>query len=282
MSLAGSFNGLAFGPTTKVHVSGHQGLADLPEMRQSDVLRGNRDGSYRGLDLAGQRAILLDLTIIGDDHADFLTQYAAVEAATVPQPNQELPLYLFGSSKLVYCRPRHRSLPAETDHYQRTGVCSLEFVASDPRIYDATLSTSTVGANIAAGGVKFSVKFNLKFTGGSGSPGIIQAQNIGSLTTYPVATIQGPCATPTLWNDALGLYVSFGLALAGSDQLVIDFLERTVVLNGTASRRSSMTTGSTWWGLPANSTSQIRYTAASATGSTCGLVWRSAWSGATA
>lgn len=284
MSLAGSYNGLSFGPSTKVHVSGHQGIADLAEMRQSDVLKGNRFGSFKGVDLMGQRAVILDLAIIGDDHSDFLTQYAAVEAATAPlsDPTAELPLYLFGSTKVLFCRPRHRTMPTETDHFQRTGVCSVEFIASDPRIYDATLQQTSVGANIAAGGVKFSVKFSLAFTGGSGSPGIIQAQNAGSLTTYPVVTIQGPCTTPTIWNDAAGVYIAFNITLASTDTLVVDMLERTVVLNGTASRRSTRTSGSTWWGLAPNSTSQIRFTAASATGSTLTLAWRSAWSGATA
>lgn len=282
MSLAGSFNGLSFGPSQKVHVSGHSGLADLPEVRTTDVLRGGEDGAFPGQDLMGSRVITLDLAVIGDDHADFLTQFGNVEKATVPQQLTELPLYVLGSTRVIFCRPRRRAMPTETDHYQRTGTVSVEFVASDPRVYDATQQNASSSATVASGGVKFSVHFPLAFTGGGGSPGIISAANSGSLYTYPLATLQGPCTNPTLWNDTLGVYVQFLLTLASTDQLVIDFLRKTVVINGTASRRSSLAPGSTWWGLPPNTTCQIRYTAASATGSALSLSWRPAWSGATA
>lgn len=282
MSLAGSYNGLSFGPTQKVHVGGHVGLADLPELRTTDIARGGEDGAFQGLDLMGERVVTLDLHLIGDDHSDFLTQFATLEAATVPRQSGELPLYLFGSTKVVYVRPRRRALPTETDHLQRTGTATVEFVASDPRIYDATQQTGSAGANIAAGGMSFPVGFPLSFSGGAGSSGVISASNAGSLTTYPQATIQGPCTNPVIWNDTLGLYVKFAITLASSDQLAIDFRQKTVVLNGTASRRSSLVPGSTWWGLPPISTSQIRFTADSASGASLGLAWRSAWSGATA
>jgi phage-related protein len=62
-------------------------------------------------------------------------------------------------------------------------------------------------------------------------------------------TIYGAATNPFIRNATTDQSIELTIALAGSDVLVLDFADRTITLNGTATRYSALDTGSIWWEL---------------------------------
>jgi phage-related protein len=92
---------------------------------------------------------------------------------------------------------------------------------------------------------------NISATTVSGS---ITLTNEGSVATRPTLTIAGPVETPTIVAALPGGAVTqivYGATLQTGDVLVIDSAARTVILNGTASRRLYFS--GTWPEIPAGS-----------------------------
>jgi len=276
MTLAGSFQGMAFGPGSSIHVAGVSGLEDLPSVRSADVPRAAGHGSYRGRDLLSERTIVMKFVMFADTPAAYRTLRRALAAATVPL-NSESPLYLLDNTQLIYVRPRRRQLPYDAEFDRRAGEATVEFVATDPRIYDATLTSVTKGVAAASGGFTFPITFPLTFGVSTAGSGTFQVNNIGNFNTRPSVRITGPVDNPRLEHTDQGKIIQLAISLGATDYVDIDFATRNIILNGTASRRSTLTPSSQWWDLQPG-INNIRYAANSlATGSTATLTFRSAW-----
>lgn len=272
---SGSYNGMSWGPGTKVHIADIKGLG-LPGIRASDSLKAFQHGHFRGVDLSAGRVLDIAYQLIGDDNPDFYNLCGALEIAVVPQQTNELPMLLFNSTRLINCRPRKRDPSYDSGFLPRQGKYDTQFVASDPRIYDANLTTLVIPLSVASGGAAWPWTWPVAW-GSAGTSGVVNAVNSGSVATRPVAVITGPVDNPQLQNASTGQYVQFSISLGVSDTLTVDFDAHSVLLNGTASRRSTLTPGSQWWEL-APGTTQILYSANTVlTGSIATITFRSAW-----
>ncbi|MFJ9628099.1 phage distal tail protein [Streptomyces sp. NPDC101175] len=165
------------------------------------------------------------------------------------------------------------------------GTYSLMVTAADPRRYSTTLSTGTAGLPSATGGLTFPVTFPVTFSATTVS-GAITAVNPGTLETRPVLTLTGPAVAPVvsaLYPDGTVRQLLYSLDLAAGDVLVIDTDARTVLLNGSVSRRRFLTVSGGWPtipaavnGVPTVVTYQFQASAYNAT-ATLTATWRSAW-----
>lgn len=220
--------------------------------------------------------VTFDLTIIGTSNADYYVQANQVATAFSLQP-VELPMYFHNSSRLLNVRCRRRSIPYDAGHMDYAGVASLEVIASDPRIYDAVLQTLTTGLASSSGGMTFPFTFPFTF-GTSGTGGQFQVTNSGNFAVRPILTIKGPVDTPIIENTTAGKKLRFTLVLASTDTLYVDLDAHTVLLNGTASRRSALTSDSQWWEL-APGTSTLRFSNAGVyqAAASLSVPFRSAW-----
>ncbi len=275
-SFAGSFNGLAFGPGSNFDVVGLDGLLDLPATRVLDVVKAQDQGAFLGPIFAAERQVILQLWVQGNSTISWDALVAQLQAAA-PISQVESPLYYDGSTRLVNCRVTRRRIPFDVNYQGRAGIATIEFMATDPRIYDAILSQSTIGPGTAGTGFTFPFTFPLTF--GAGATGnTFTATNNGSYPTLPVATISGGAITnPSIQNVTAGLTMLVDITLATTDTLVIDFGARTIVLNGTASRRSLMDPTSRWWSL-APGANTIKFTGTPGSGSPqLSMTWRNAW-----
>ena len=90
-----------------------------------------------------------------------------------------------------------------------------------------------------------------------------------------MVTFTGPVVSPTIEHTGQSRRLEFTGTLAAGETLVVDSLARTVLLNGTSSRYSWLTSLSQWFTLEPGA-NNLRYTAASGTG-TCQVDFRSAW-----
>lgn len=118
--------------------------------------------------------------------------------------------------------------------------------------------------------------FNVTF-GSVGTAGVINAVNSGNFPTRPIVAIAGPVDNPIVYNLNTGQYLQFAISLGVGDVLTLDTDLHTVILNGTASRRNTMTPSSQWWEL-APGTTQILYGANTVqVGSIATVTYRNAW-----
>src|SRR5687767_6925534 len=191
---------------------------DLPSVRSSDDDRPQDHGRFAGHDLLGGREVVLELEIVAASHAALEAAVAALRAATVPQES-ELPLsfQLIGQgNRRVNCRPRRVRYPIDTRYALHSPRATVQLVATDPRIYDDTLTSQSVGLPTAEGGMTFPATFPLTF-GTVSSGGTIAAVNAGNFPTRPVATITGPVDNPRIENVTAGRTMRLAISLVAGD-----------------------------------------------------------------
>lgn len=288
-----AYNGLSMGIGTDFHIgslsasssgssiallgaTGLSGLDDLPSIRSSDAPRAQDIGVWQGQDFLDARTVHLEVQVIAADNATMYADIGLLEQAFQPQQTGEIPLYLFNNQRQINCRVRSRSIPYDTGNSPRIGGMTVELLASDPRIYDATLQSLVLIPSSGTVGASWNWSWNLSW-GGASTSGTGTAVNSGNYPTRPIITITGPCTNPYLQNVTTGALLSFQIALGVSDTLVIDLDARSIVLNGSTSKRSALVSGSTWWQLAPGSTG-LKFGASSFSGSCQATVaFRNAW-----
>lgn len=148
-------------------------------------------------------------------------------------------------------------------------------LAEDPYIYDYPGSSSQVGVpTLAILGMSFNVSFNMGFGGAIPNYGASVTNN-GNHTAYPIITITGPTVNPVL-VDANGITMSFSITLAAGDVLVVDCRQKSVVLNGTVSRRTALA-GLKWFSVAPGASDTVFFTADSGSGSATIQLWNTYW-----
>jgi hypothetical protein len=278
-----SFNGLTMGDGTDYDLVGITGLADLPAVIQTDIPKERAHGQFLGGLFASGREIVLTIEITaaaGTDTA-FFANLDALDLATALQPFAELPLAynlpgMPQAARQVGMRVIGRAVPLDVNYTHRVATAALRLWATDPRIYDALLQTLTTTLPLSNGGLTWPAVWPVAW-GSAGGSGSLTVTNAGAFATSPVVVITGPVDNPTIENATEGKHLTFGITLGASDTLTVDFLAQTVILNGTASRRFTMTTDSLWWDLqPGANTFNYRANTVQV-GSTASISWRSAW-----
>lgn len=151
------------------------------------------------------------------------------------------------------------------DTNRRIGMTPVQLtvLCSDPYIYDYPASTGSVSVpTVTTVGTGFNMAFNVGF-GGSVPVNGATVKNNGTHTAYPTITLTGACVNPT-FVDSFGVAMNFAITMAAGDQLVINCRNRSVVLDGTVSRRSALQ-GLKWFSVPAGLSSTIFFGATSGT-----------------
>lgn len=275
------YAGLLLGGSTNYSIATINGLLDLPAVLSSDAQRLKANGMFAGDDFIGGRSITVSVETWGDSDAAFSTLVANLTRATLPGRDEQplvfqIPGVAGGGKRQIMCRPRRRATPIGKDFYYKIPIFNVEFFATSPFIFENTLNQETVTLAAAGGsGLQFDAVPDLTF-GGLPVGGVVVCTNSGDSQSYPVLTIHGPCVNPRIENTESNKTVAFDLTLDTGDELVVDMSERTVVLNGNASRYSALTSTSEFWSLsPGNST--IRFTASTTTAASLDIEWRSAW-----
>lgn len=178
------YNELVFGANTPYGVILTEGL-DLATIRSGDTDWPRDHGQAKGLDLYAGRDLIFDLWMKTDgtslQHAQL-----ALAAATIVQPNEELPLW-FQLPNLpllcVMCRPRLRPMKIETDYAAgNIGKPELHLHATDPRIYTAAEAVE-LKPNVPAKSKVFT--------------------NLGNTEMRPIVIFTGPLARPRITNEAI-------------------------------------------------------------------------------
>ena len=274
------FRDLLLGGDTDFSLVQVEGLVDIPDLRTGDQALLRRHGLHPGDDFLGARTVTLTFEVYGDTEAELSTNMDALQGAFRPGLSEEplvfqLPGVAEGNKAQVYARCRRRQSVIDRDWYYRLPLVVVEMVATDPRVYANT--EDSVSADLPSGGagLTFNATFSLSF-GGAISGGALNVTNDGTFPTPVAIKVEGPVTNPRITNTTLDKKLELDLVVADGDYVILDSATRTILLNGTASRYSSLTDDSEWWDL-APGVNAITYRASTATSSTITLTARSAW-----
>jgi hypothetical protein len=144
------------------------------------------------------------------------------------------------SERMLWVKPL--GVRYDVDEVRRIGCTDVQFqcYAEDPHIYNSDSVVVSIEQGIAvASGMEFPFASPFGF-GDVISPDTSNAYNGGNRSTPAVFTIPGPVTNPRIYNDTTGDVLSFNITLEASDTLVVDTYYKTVRLNGTANRRSTL------------------------------------------
>ena len=247
--------GIQFGDGTDTDVTSIEGLNDLPELVTSDRARLRRHGMYQGDDFASSRTVTLAFESNisdGDRSGDEIMR--SVMELTRPGLDEsplhfQVPGVAEGGKRFVNVRARRRSIPINKSYYWGYAQGTVEFVATDPRIYDATPSLALTALPDGGGGLLFPAEPPFTFVTSSDT-GDVTATNEGTFQVNPVIRIDGPVTNPTVENLAdNGKTIKLNATIAAGAYYLIDTESRSVLLNGTASRYNELDPTSEWWHL---------------------------------
>jgi hypothetical protein len=146
-------------------------------------------------------------------------------------------------------------------------VASTLLHSTDPRWYAAPSLSQSAALPAAVGGglaIPAAVPWSL---GAGGVGAILNVVNSGRFESRPLLIVTGPCTNPVISNLSIAgaPWIGVSIALNAGDTLTIDTDWQSVVYTTAGStigspRRNALQWGSTWWNLPANSTSVIEMT----------------------
>jgi hypothetical protein len=255
-------------------VTKEDGWSSGPDVRLSLPNRPQRDGGFDAESFRAVRVITLEGVAIAPDRerrerakdriAAVLADGSALAELTVAEHTvaRRALVRLSAGTKVV-------------DKGPHTFEFSLQVTAPDPLRHGVDVHTASCSLPRPGPGVSFPLGFPVHF--GDPAGGSLALTNAGTALAWPVWTITGPCNQPVIRNDSTGARLAFGLRLLAGDTLTVDVAARTVLLGGSASRRSALLPRSTWFGIPPGNT-VIGFDALDpADTGTLTATWRDAW-----
>lgn len=279
-----SYGNLLIGDGTNYDITQVGGLLDLPDLRTSDQDRLRGNGQYAGDDFLEGRTIDLTLDVIttsANTKTATLTALAtAFQATGVETPFVfQFPGIGDGGNCQLNCRVRKRTAPMDINYYHGVTSMVVELYATDPVIYDGTLTSlsTTLPINLTAGGMTFPMTFNLTF-GAASYFGTMHATNYGNFPVAPTITINGPVVNPTIQNLLTGEYITLNYTVASGETLTLNFSNHTILSGSTASRYYTFVPGSTWFSIyPGSQDITFRSTTSTHTSESINLSFRNGW-----
>lgn len=274
------YGGLRLDGSSGFEVQAIDGLAGYPDLRTADLPLLARHGLHPGTDLFGGRTVTLDVVIHSATQADFADAVRALRAAFTPGgAASPLSFQLEGVADdqpaRVNARPRKLDLPLTSDWWAGYAEATVELFCPDPRIYSDAESSLNTTLPTSVAGLTWNLTWNLNW-GGASTAGSIFAVNDGTIDAPATIRVDGPVTNPRVENLAAGKTLELDIVVATGDYLLIDSGARTVLLNGTASRYSSLTSDSEWFDLGPGS-NEITFRASTTSAATLTVSWRSAW-----
>jgi hypothetical protein len=123
----------------------------------------------------------------------------------------------------------------------------VQIQCEDPTIFTDPAIVASSGLVGTTGGFAFNFGFPLGFGTTTASAAYAAAPNAGNKPADATIVITGPVINPAVVQDVTGYGLYFNYSLVAGDTLTISLRNRTVMLNGTANRRSTLLGNSTWF-----------------------------------
>lgn len=226
------------------------GLGQSPPYRVSESERAGVRGSRYNRSLSDKRAITIEWLVLESSLADFLTERADIfDSFNAESEDDTQTLLVEVNDTTTYaleCAVESiqlglRAAPASWTYAQ------AQLVAYDPVVYSQNYTTFSNVDPPGGGGATFELTFPITFE--TSESGQITATNNGTVYTYPLVTLTGDLTNPLIANSTTGEFFQLNYTIPSGSSVVVDFENRTVMLNGTTNLITSIVSGSDWWTL---------------------------------
>jgi phage-related protein len=237
----------------------HPGVAglDFPELRIVKHDKPAEHGSIVSAQLYGGRQVDLTGFVTGNSTFNYYQNRRALEAACrIVKNNYVSQTFLnklttddgLALQFLAYCTKFKCDI--ET---RRKADFLLTLFAPDPNLYSQTLRSSTLGLTTGT------------------------VTNNGNVNTWPILTFNGPLTNPILTNTDLTESFKLNVTLASGHSVVVDTLNKTIILDGTTNANAYFDLTNTWlsW-IPG--INHLTLSASAGTGNV-GITFRDAYAG---
>lgn len=266
--------------TSFVDVESIAGLDNAP-FREANRDHEGADGGWLDAEFEKARPIIITGTVYSTT-TNIETFLDSLKANFAPTTTVK-PFYFTPGTvyeRVLFCKSQ--GITYEWNALRRLGTAAIQIklLAEDPTIYDSLqLSQNVPLGETIFSGIGFPLGFPFGFGGVTGSGDGQNIFNGGNRPATAILTISGGTGVtdPVIINDTAGATLTFsGLTLSSTDVLTIDLRNKTVTLNGSASRRSKLVNPQ--WFLLQPGGNFIRYRSGSTgTGSVLNVAWRNAW-----
>lgn len=223
-----------------------------PDIRSQSFTRPMSHGAFSSNAYWGARTFELELEVFSNNDTELASLVTRLlQATNLGEGEVPVVVQVPGWGKLVsWARPERRSGPIFDKEYDlHVARIALGFRASDPRLYHAECMSATIPIGLAAStGLQFDVTPSIVF-GAGGVSRVRNAKNEGTTDTYPVVKIHGPITNPELLHLGSGKSLKFQCTLADTEFLELDFMARSVRLNGDVNRYGWVEDSTGWWSL---------------------------------
>ncbi|SDL14294.1 Phage tail protein [Nocardioides sp. YR527] len=216
---------------------------DLPSASVADSQRPQAHGTYPGSVFGDSLTVTFDYLIRGT-FEERMAALAAIEQYA-PMDGIERPLVIDDGDGpwMRMARVTARTVPQDHTFKVAPLACSMQFLCADPRRYALDDKTIQVRIPSSSGGINYPITYPLEygtFSGGGGT-----ANNAGAVATPVTVTFTGPLNQPALSATNHHTWaMGFDINLAAGETLVVDTADGTALLNGTADRLYTITSGS--------------------------------------
>jgi hypothetical protein len=251
---------------------------DSPEVRENADDLVQMDGGIHGDFFYGRRPITMSGILLNPaDASDRNARINKLSAASDAMRGDAVLDWTPSGGVHQFIRVRRQQPLRVSGTWQKEFQVAL--VAADPRIYSFALNSLTVPAAAATTdfGRAFDSGYDIDY-GPAAVNGQALVTNAGTTLSYPILTITGPGSNPSISNLTTGGRVSLLYTLGVGETLVVDTLNRTVMLGGVSSRYGAIDfLNTTWWGL-APGVNDVRLAFSSfSNGASLRVDWRDAW-----
>lgn len=241
---------------TNWHLGNLEGWDDTPEVVSQKTERVSQHGVHLGPQKYGARNLTLNGWIVA--------RTTTLRQQALQQLHRSLPVNAL--SVVRVSDPPERYVQARIDGQLKASrigtycwAIQIPMVAGDPRKYGLNPDPISIGLPNYGDGVDLPNSLPLALPVRiSSSDG--EAVNDGDMGAPWIARFVGPVGVPAIEAPGLGRRFAVNITLAAGETLDVDSRTQTVTLNGTASRTGLIARGSSWFELPAESTTTIRYT----------------------
>jgi phage-related protein len=240
-----------------------EGWVDLPSLRIGIEPRSGRHGAYSGQLLSDHRTVTVDLQVRGEgsEFTDAVRELRRVTASSENAPEEPLVIQWDGRKQMCMARCIRRMIPSEYSSYPMgLAPASVQWVASDPRLFELPAQLITTGLAVSVGELVFPLVFPLSF-GIGGTQGTIQLTNTGNSDSWPTFVITGPVTAPSIVNNTNGRVLAFKstTVIPAGQVWEVNTNHRTVTILGTNVSRNSELLVRQWFPIPAGETHFIKF-----------------------
>jgi hypothetical protein len=224
-----------------VDITQVSGLDSAP-FRTSQRDHEGTDGAFIDAEFETGRDLILTGTVYADPNT--MESYLDQLVYNYQPSKVRIPFYFKApgvGERVLFVKPL--GCQYNWDALRRTGQANIQFsmFAEDPRKYSSTLQTgSMIQGSTVTTGRSYNKGYNFGYNTTILVPDSTTVTNNGNREAPAIITITGPVVNPQIISDTAGKTLAFNITLSATDVLVIDLVNHTVVLNGTANRRSTL------------------------------------------